>query len=214
MTRRLIAATVVLFVACGPPQNQIAAGAQAAQASQLPTGTLGQLLAPIALYPVLATTQQVSVAGLGWQAIAAAPTSAECSLTWIGREDEIETFLTSAKVLKIEDVPIGVTKPQRATLEPGPVARFTWKPINPGYRRGFMESYRAEIAAYKLDRMLDLHMVPPIVEREYNGRNGAAVMWIENTRGWNLKEPPQGPQPTWSLQLTRMKIVRSADRQH
>ena len=51
MTRRLIAATVVLFVACGPPQDQIAAGAQAAQASQLATGTLDQLLAPIALYP-------------------------------------------------------------------------------------------------------------------------------------------------------------------
>ena len=51
MTTRLIAATVVLFVACGPPRDQIAAGAQAAQASPLPTGTLDQLLAPIALYP-------------------------------------------------------------------------------------------------------------------------------------------------------------------
>ena len=51
MTRRLIAATVVLFVACGPPRDQVAAGAQAAQASPLPTGTLDQLLAPIALYP-------------------------------------------------------------------------------------------------------------------------------------------------------------------
>ncbi len=51
MTTRLIAATVVLFVACSAPQNQLAAGAQAAQASPLPTGTLDQLLAPIALYP-------------------------------------------------------------------------------------------------------------------------------------------------------------------
>ena len=51
MTTRLIAATVVLFVACGPPRDQTAAGVQAAQASPLPTGTLDQLLAPIALYP-------------------------------------------------------------------------------------------------------------------------------------------------------------------
>ena len=51
MTRRLIAATVVLFVVCGPSRDQIAAGAQAAQAAQLPTGTLDKLLAPIALYP-------------------------------------------------------------------------------------------------------------------------------------------------------------------
>jgi hypothetical protein len=49
MTTRLTAAIVVLFVACGPPQDQSAA--RAAQASQLPTGTLDQLLAPIALYP-------------------------------------------------------------------------------------------------------------------------------------------------------------------
>ena len=51
MTRRLIAAAVVLLVACGPSRDQVAAGAQAAQASPLPTGTLDQLLAPIALYP-------------------------------------------------------------------------------------------------------------------------------------------------------------------
>ena len=51
MTRRLIAATLVLFVACSAAQDQIVAGAHAAQASPLPTGTLDQLLAPIALYP-------------------------------------------------------------------------------------------------------------------------------------------------------------------
>jgi hypothetical protein len=50
MDRRLIViAVVALLVACGPPSDQVAA--QAAQASPLPTGTLDQLLAPIALYP-------------------------------------------------------------------------------------------------------------------------------------------------------------------
>ena len=48
MTTRLIAATIALFVACSPTQDPIAAGAQSAP---LPTGTLDQLLAPIALYP-------------------------------------------------------------------------------------------------------------------------------------------------------------------
>jgi hypothetical protein len=51
MTRRLIGAAVVLFVACGPTGDQLAASAQAAQASQPAAGTLDQLLAPIALYP-------------------------------------------------------------------------------------------------------------------------------------------------------------------
>jgi hypothetical protein len=48
MTTRLIALTLALFVSCSPTQNPVAAGAQAAP---LPTGTLDQLLAPIALYP-------------------------------------------------------------------------------------------------------------------------------------------------------------------
>jgi hypothetical protein len=48
MTTRLIAALLVVFVACGPTRDQ---AAQAAQASPLPTGTLDELLAPIALYP-------------------------------------------------------------------------------------------------------------------------------------------------------------------
>jgi hypothetical protein len=159
-----------------------------------------------ALIAVLAVTPPASVGGSSGQAIAAAAQSAQCSLTWIGHEEEIEAFLASGSVVKMEDVPIGVTRPKRATLEPGPAGHFAWKPINPGFSKGFMESYKAEIAAYRLDRLLDLHMVPPIVERELDGRKGAAVMWIENTRGWNLQKPPQGPQPSWGLQLTRMKM--------
>ena len=69
-----------------------------------------------------------------------------------------------------------------------------------------MESYKAEIAAYKFDRMLDLQMVPPIVERNIAGKNGAAVLWIEDTKGWSVTHPPQGPEPRWSIQLTKMKM--------
>ena len=51
MTKRLIAATLTLFVSCGPSRDQIDASAQTAATSPLPTGTLDQLLGPIALYP-------------------------------------------------------------------------------------------------------------------------------------------------------------------
>ena len=73
-------------------------------------------------------------------------------------------------------------------------------------QKGYMESYKAEIAAYELDKMLGLQMVPPIVERTVDGEKGAAIYWIENTTGWDVKNPPQGPEPTWSRQLTRMKM--------
>jgi Protein of unknown function (DUF3300) len=45
----MIAATLMLFVACSPSKDQTASGTQSS--AQLPTGTLDQLLAPIALYP-------------------------------------------------------------------------------------------------------------------------------------------------------------------
>ena len=119
----------------------------------------------------------VATASLSGQTVIPAPEAGKCSLVWAGHEPEIEKMLAEGKVLKLEDVPIGVTKPQRATLEGAPV-RFAWKPLRPGYSKGFMESYKAEIAAYKFDRLLGLNMVPPIVERKIDGRYGAAVMWI------------------------------------
>ncbi len=155
--------------------------------------------------PLLAILLLLASTSLSGQTVIRAPEPGKCSLIWAGHESEIEHLLVEGKVLKLEDVPIGVTKPQRATLEGAPM-RFAWKPLTPGYSKGFMESYKAEIAAYKLDRMLGLNMVPPIVERNMNGKNGAAVLWIENTRGWSVEKPPQGPEPQWSQQLTRMKM--------
>jgi hypothetical protein len=167
--------------------------------------------APVILGVFALCLSALSWSGLPYQALAkegqaAVPAAApgKCSLTWPGFEDQIEQQLTEGKILKMEDVPIGVTKPQRATLESG--SRFAWKPLQPGYSKGFMESYKAEIAAYKLDRMLDLHMVPPIAERKIENKNGAAVFWVENTKGWSVANPPQGPEPMWSRQLTRMKM--------
>ncbi|MGE0362128.1 MAG: hypothetical protein AB7H93_11325 [Vicinamibacterales bacterium] len=132
--------------------------------------------------------------------------AAACSKAWLGKEAEIEAFLASAKVTRLEAVPTGVTKPQRGYLEPGPVARFAWKQLPPARRAGYMESYKAEIAAYQLDRLLEMQMVPPVVERTVEGKIGAAVLWIEDTRSWDMKKPVQGPEPGWSKQISRMKL--------
>jgi hypothetical protein len=146
-------------------------------------------------------------ASLSGQVAIPAPDPAQCSIRWTGHEAEIEQYMATAKVTKMEAVPIGVTKPQRAYLEPGgPAERFAFKALRPGYSKGFMESYKSEIAAYKLDRMLEMHMVPPIVERKVDGVTGAAILWVDNVTGWSVAKPPQGPEPMWSRQLTRMKM--------
>ncbi len=43
------------------------------------------------------------------------------------------------------------------------------------------DSYRHEIAAYELDRMLGLDIVPPCVERKIGSRTGSLCFWVEGS---------------------------------
>jgi hypothetical protein len=38
------------------------------------------------------------------------------------------------------------------------------KAIRPGRQTGYWESYKSEMAAYELDKLLDLQMIPPTVD--------------------------------------------------
>jgi hypothetical protein len=146
----------------------------------------------------------------------AAPQPAACSNVWHGRNAEIEEFLRTARVEKIADIPVGVTKPRRAYLAAGgPAASFAWKPLRPGLHEGYYESYKSEIAAYELDKLLDLNMVPVVVERRLDNDLGAAVLWIDGVRSWEAVGPLPKP-PAWPQQLARMKmfddLISNSDR--
>jgi hypothetical protein len=143
---------------------------------------------------------------------------AESARTWLGREADIEKFLVSAAVVSLKELGVGVTRPQRATLEPGgPVDAMVWKPIKPGQYAGRWESYKSEIAAYELDKFLGLGMIPPTVEREVRGDVGAAVMWVAPAQSFKdlggvpgqkgVKAPPPAAVGRWNLQLTRAKML-------
>jgi hypothetical protein len=166
------------------------------------------LPAAITALLTLTGTSAVSARQAAPSPAATAPAAtAQCARSWTGRDQEITAYLASAAVTSMEAVPIGVTKPQRGTFAPGgPVARFAWKALPPSRRNGFPESYKAEIAAYHLDRLLGMDMVPPVVERTIDGKAGAAVLWIEGTTGWIKDKPTQGPEPEWSKQISRMKL--------
>src|SRR4051794_26333340 len=103
--------------------------------------------------------------------------------TWIGHESAIEAHLRAAAVTSVEEIGTGVTRPKRAQLNPAtPVSSLAWKVLPPGRQSGYWESYKSEIAAYELDKLLQLRMVPPAVERSLAGETGAAVMWLEGVR--------------------------------
>jgi hypothetical protein len=149
---------------------------------------------------------------------AASPAATEaCAHTWVGREAEFEQFLRTAKVASLKEVPVGVTRPSRAYLEPGGLSEsMAWKPITPGLHNGFYESYRSEIAAYELDKMLGLGMVPPTVERDVDRKTGAAVMWASPTKSFKelggapgqggVPGPPPAKVAGWARQLVRAKM--------
>ena len=91
-----------------------------------------------------------------------------------------EETLRTAKIISSEEIPQGVTKPLRLCLEEGGVTTYcAWK--NPsGWQNGYWEGWEYEIAAYRLDKLLGLNMVPPAVEREFGGKRGALSYWVEH----------------------------------
>ena len=131
-----------------------------------------------------------------------------CANVWQTKPAEFEEFLRTAKVERVADLPIGVTRPRRAYLAAGGLASsFAWKPLKPGMQSGYYESYKSEIAAYELDKVLGLNMVPVIVERRVDNELGAAILWLEGVRSWEtVLKIPNKPR-TWDLQIARMKLL-------
>ena len=136
-------------------------------------------------------------------ASAAAPASVN---VWQGRTNEYEEALRTAQVTKIVDLSVGVTHPQHVFVEPGGlIESFAWKTIMPGRYNGFWESYKSEVAAYELDKLIGLNMVPVVVERKVKGAKGAAVLWLNNVRSWEATIPLPKP-PSWAREVVRMKM--------
>lgn len=99
--------------------------------------------------------------------------------TWIGRATEIEEYLRTAEIVKMEKIGTGVTNPFRAFFPPGGLCEsMAFKPIREGMTGGYMESYKTEIAAYEVDKLLELNMVPPTIERRVKNDRGSGIMWV------------------------------------
>lgn len=151
-------------------------------------------------------------------AFAQAPAPVAAPRAWVDHVAEIEQYLKTAEITGMDDIGVGVTKPRKAMLAPGgPVEAIAWKPIRPGRYSGFWESYKSEIAAYELDKLLALGMVPPTVEKDVKGTLGAAVMWISPVESFKqlggvpglqkgVKMPPPTMIPAWMRQITVAKM--------
>ena len=106
---------------------------------------------------------------------------------------ELEDFMRTAPVSRVEAIGTGIANPKRVTQERDGMlndAVFKYEDTHPNMQnkakyvtRSFNESdrYQYDVAAYKLDRMLDWQMVPVAVLAEVEGQKGALSDWVENS---------------------------------
>jgi Calcineurin-like phosphoesterase/HipA-like kinase len=105
---------------------------------------------------------------------------------------ELEDFMRTAPVVSVEDIGTGITKPKRVVQQRDGISNdavFKYEDTVPGLQskdkyisRRYDDSdrYVYDVAAYKLDRMLDWQMVPTAVLAEVNGQPGALSDWVGN----------------------------------
>jgi len=150
-----------------------------------------------------------------------APLMAQFRPDEIARRGEMETFLLTAEIVRSEPVGEGVTKPWRLTLrKDGAEDQAYWK--NPsGMMNSFWEGWPYEIAAYRLDKLIGLDMVPVTVERDFQGKRGALSLRAEHRENFlklleeGVRVPDQARGPLEKMKwLTRAwdSLIANEDR--
>ena len=104
-----------------------------------------------------------------------------------------EALLLGGTVVSVEDIGEGVTKPIKAELRWKGVTHSAQiqrvdRPLpdffgQDGTVLPARDAWRFNIAAYRLDRLLQLNMVPVSVSRTYNGSPGAFTWWVDDVKG-------------------------------
>ena len=123
---------------------------------------------------------------------------------------EMEDFLLHAPIVAKKGVSKGVTSTQRVTLSDGRMTHDAQvqnvdisKPffdVGPGYSEvNFKDTYRYNIAGYRLSRLLGLDNVPMSVQRTVDGKPAAITWWIDDVlmdEGDRQKKKPVSPNPS------------------
>ena len=151
--------------------------------------------------------------GAGAQAPPAAPVAALS-------DAEQEAFLAKAKVTNVRSVGVGVTGTRRATLTDGTITHDAsiqsideYKAVfesAKGSELNFRDSWRYNVAAYRLDRLLSLNMTPVSVERTFDRKPSAFTWWVDEVmmdEGKRLKEKTEPPNSTeWNQQMWVVRL--------
>jgi len=150
--------------------------------------------------------------------VALQPVAGALQLTF----EQQEEFLRTAKIIRERTLSQGVTNSKRVTMTNGVITHDAqvqtidvFKQVFTGTfgtELNFKDTYKDNIAAYRLNRMLEIDMIPPSVERKVGGDSAAVTWWLddvlmtEKQRFFKKIEPPDLDR--WNRQ---MYIVRVFD---
>src|SRR5687768_11187142 len=164
-----------------------------------------------------------------WTVVPIAQTAAP-AVTPVLSDAAIEAFLAKAKVVSIKDIGTGTTRSRRATLSDGTLTHDAHVQIVDEQKtdqkartvgdRTFVDSYRYNIAAYRLARLVGLRNVPPSVERVVDGSRAAVTWWIDDVlmdEKERKEKNTSGPNPVRTGRQIRMmhiwdELIHNTDR--
>lgn len=135
-------------------------------------------------------------------------------------DDQIEAFLRDAKVVKTKSVGKGVTGTLRATMTDGTLThdaqiqqveeKKTQFEAAGAAEFNFEDSWRFNVAAYRVDRLIGLQMVPVTVSRKWKSAPAAFTWWIDDVmmdEGKRLKDKTQPPDSgLWNEQMQMVRV--------
>jgi len=133
---------------------------------------------------------------------------------------EKEQFLKQAKIVKTSGAKMGITGTTRATLSDGQLQHDASVQTIDEYKSSFQtvmgtelnfkDSFKFNVAAYKLDRLLGMNMIPVVVERSYQGKRGSYCWWVDDVlmvEQERLKKKVKPPDlNTWNKQVNIMRV--------
>ena len=135
-------------------------------------------------------------------------------------DQQIEVLLKKAKIVKTRGAGKGITDSVRATASDGTLThdvhiqtideRKSEFRTKQGLERDFRDSWEYNVAAYRLDRLLDLRIVPVSVERNFNGKPAAYTWWVDDVlmdEGERLKKEVKPPDlACWNQQVRVLRV--------
>lgn len=134
--------------------------------------------------------------------------------------EEQETFLRKARIIRTRSAPGGVTASTRATLSDSVITHDAHvQTVDEAHARfqgargtevNFRDSWRYNVAAYRLSVLLGLDMVPATVERPHRQRRASFTWWVDDVmmdEAARLKANRHAPdREAWNQQMYVVRV--------